>query len=147
MSTAVMKLDPFRELTNMQNRINQIFREAFSPVGEQALAASAWTPAVDIYESADAVELLIDLPGVDKKDVQVSIADSTLHLSGERRPVYENRDAYHRVECNYGSFLRSFSLPANIDSSNINAQYRDGVLHLTLPKRPESKPKQIQIDW
>jgi HSP20 family protein len=136
MASAVMKLDPFRELTTMQNRINQLFRE-FPGTGEQALTTGAWTPAVDIYESHEGLELCVDLPGVDKKDVHVSMENNVLTVSGERRLAHDdNREGYHRVECNYGTFLRSF---------NINAAYKEGVLRLTLPKRPEAQPKQIKI--
>ncbi|HXG68183.1 MAG TPA: Hsp20/alpha crystallin family protein [Blastocatellia bacterium] len=146
MSTAVMKLDPFRELTSMQNRINELFRGAFPTFGEQALTTGSWTPAVDIYESPEAVELLVDLPGVDKKDIQVHMESNVLTISGERRLTHDdNRDGYHRVECNYGAFMRSFTIPANVDTNKINAEYRDGVLRLTLPKKPEAQPKQIKI--
>ncbi len=146
MATAVMKLDPFRELTGMQNRINQLFRETFPALGEQALTAGAWSPAVDIYETHEGLELWVDLPGVDKKNIQVSMENNVLTISGERRLAHDdNREGYHRVECNYGSFRRSFSIPANIETNNINAAYKDGVLRLTLPKKPEAQPKQIKI--
>jgi HSP20 family protein len=146
MATAVMKFDPLRELANVQNRINQLFREAFPTFGEAALTTGAWTPAVDIYESPEAVELMVDLPGVDKKDIRVSVEDNLLTVSGERKLAHaDKREGYHRVECNYGTFTRSFTIPANIDTNKINAEYKDGVLHLTLPKKPEAQPKQIKI--
>ena len=146
MATAVMKFDPFREMTTMQNRINQLFQQTLPALGEQALTTGAWSPAVDIYESQEGIELWVDLPGVDKKDVHVSLENNVLTISGERRLAHDDhREGYHRVECNYGGFLRSFTLPANIDTGNVNAAFKDGVLRLTLPKKPEAQPKQIKI--
>jgi HSP20 family protein len=130
----------------MQNRINQLFRD-LPGMGEQALTTGAWQPATDIFESATAVELMIDLPGVNKNDVQVSIADGQLTINGERKlPHGENRDGYHRLECNYGGFVRGFAIPANIDTTKISAEFREGVLSLTLPKKPEAQPKQIKVN-
>jgi HSP20 family protein len=146
MATAVMKFDPFRELTGIHNRINQLFREAFSAFGDESLTTSAWTPAVDIFESPEAVELMVELPGVDKNDVHVSVTNSHLTISGERKlPHADKRENYHRVECNYGSFTRIFTIPTNTDVNNISATYRDGMLCLTLPKKPEAQPRQIKV--
>jgi HSP20 family protein len=114
-------------------------------LGEQALTTGAWAPTCDIYESPESVELWVDLPGVNKNDIHVSVENNTLSISGSRQLAHEDRDNYHRVECSYGNFLRSFTIPANVDTNNINAEYKDGVLRLTLPKKPEAKPKQIKI--
>jgi HSP20 family protein len=147
MATAVMKFDPFRELTNIQNRINQLFREAFPTFGDEALTPSAWTPAADIFESPQAIELTVELPGVNKDDVHVSVTNNQLTISGERKlPYADKRENYHRVERSYGSFTRSFTVPANVDVNNISANYKDGILCLILPKKPEAQPRQIKVN-
>ena len=106
----------------------------------------AWAPAVDIYEKASDVVLKAELPGVDPKDVDIRIENNVLTLKGERKLEGDvKRESYHRVERSYGSFTRSFTLPSTVDTSSVKADYKDGVLRITLPKREEAKPKQIQI--
>jgi HSP20 family protein len=113
---------------------------------EWALGGS-WAPAVDIYEKDGNIVLKAELPGVDPKDVDIRVENNLLTLRGERKFDNEvKRDNYHRVERSYGSFSRSFTLPNVVDTQNIKAEYRDGVLHMTLPKREEAKPRQIQIN-
>ena len=108
--------------------------------------AQAWNPAVDIYENKDNVVVKAELPGIDPKEVEISVEDGTLYLKGERKSEEEEkRDGYQRLERAYGSFARAFSLPDSVDSEKVLAEYRDGLLTVTLPKREESKPKKVKI--
>ena len=105
-----------------------------------------WTPAVDIYEDEEALTLRVELAGVDPKDVDIRFENGTLTLKGDRKlEREEKRDNYHRIERQYGSFTRSFSLPATVDPEKIKAESKNGVLVVTLPKKPEAKPKAIQV--
>ena len=105
-----------------------------------------WTPAVDVYENKDSVVVKAELPGVDPKEVEISVEDGTLYLKGERKSESEDqRDGYHRLERSYGSFARAFTLPDSVDPEKVSAEYKDGLLSVTLPKREESKPKKVKI--
>jgi len=150
---AIVRWEPFRDLVSLQDRMNRLFDESYrsrSGAGtgqddEWALGGS-WAPSVDIYEHEGNIVLKAEVPGVDPKDVDVRIENNTLTLRGQRQLDSEiKRDSYHRVERSYGAFTRSFTLPNVVDQEKIKAEYRDGVLKLTLPKREEAKPKQISI--
>jgi HSP20 family protein len=144
--TALKRIDPFREILSLQDRMNQLFRDSFTTFGDESFATGAWAPATDIYESPNAIEMCLELPGVKKEDVRVSIENNQLTISGERRLEHaDNRDGYHRLERSYGSFVRSFTVPGTIDPDKIKAEYQDGLLRLTLPKRPEAQPKAIEV--
>ena len=147
---AIVRWEPFRDLVSLQGRMNRLFDESFRGIGrggaEEDWAQGAWSPAVDIYEQDGNIVLKAELPGIDPKDVDVRVENNTLTLRGERKHDQEvKRENYHRVERTYGSFTRSFTLPNVVDTNNIKAEYRDGVLRMTLPKREEAKPKQISI--
>ena len=105
-----------------------------------------WTPRVDVKESKDAYDVMADLPGLDKNDISISLHDNVLTLKGERKSEEkkENETSYY-AERTYGSFSRSFQLPTKVDSDKINAEYKNGVLHLSIPKVEEAKPRNIQI--
>ena len=108
--------------------------------------AGSWAPAVDVFEKDGNIVLKAELPGVDAKDVDVRVENNTLSLRGERKLEGEvTRENYHRAERAYGAFARSFALPNVVDTENIKADFKDGVLQLTLPRRDEAKPKQIQV--
>ena len=128
--------------------LNRLFREALSPLmGETELSTRSWAPPVDIYETENDIVLKAELPGIDPKDVEVRVEDNTLYLKGERNYEKEVKEQnYHRVERSYGSFARSFSLPNSINADKVKAEYKDGLLTLTMPKREEAKPKTIKID-
>jgi HSP20 family protein len=128
--------------------LDRLFRDAFSSqLGETELSTRSWAPPVDIYETEDAIVLKAELPGVDPKDVEVRVEDNTLYLKGERKFEKEVKEQnYHRVERSYGSFARSFSLPNSISADKVKAEFKDGLLTLTMPKREEAKPKTIKID-
>ena len=145
---AIVRWEPFRDLLTTQREFDRLFKEAFSPMsGETELSTRSWAPPVDIYETEDAIVLKAELPGVDAKDVEVRVEDNTLYLKGERKFEKEVKEQnYHRVERSYGSFARSFSLPNSIDADKVKAEFKDGLLTLTMPKREEAKPKTIKID-
>jgi len=140
-----LSADPFRELFELQRGIDHLFGENFG-ASPEGVASKAWTPAVDVYEDDDSFLIKVELPEVNREDVKVSLNDNMLSISGERRVENEEkRENYHRVERSYGQFYRSFTLPPNVSTEAINAQFKDGVLRLTLPKREEAKPKQIEV--
>ncbi|MGH9377915.1 MAG: Hsp20/alpha crystallin family protein [Terriglobia bacterium] len=130
------------------DHFNQFFNEALSNFanGEQ-LSSKAWTPAVDVYETDHSLVLKTELPGLDPKDIEVRIENGTLYLTGERKQESEVKEEnYHRIERSYGTFLRTFKLPNSVDAENVKAEYKDGVLTLTLAKREEAKPKTVKIN-
>ncbi len=145
---AIVRWEPFRDLLTSQREFDRLFKEAFTPfVGEGELSTRTWAPPVDIYEDENNIVLKAELPGVNANDVEIKVEDSTLFLKGERKFEKEVKDEnYHRVERSYGSFARSFSLPNSIDAEKVKAEYKDGLLTLTLPKREEAKPKTIKIN-
>jgi HSP20 family protein len=145
---AVVKWDPFRDLLSIQDRMNTLFEQTLSRSrAEEGIAASTWTPAVDIYETPDTVEMKAELPGLSRDDIEIQIRDNTLTLRGERRFAKEAQEEnYLRIERAYGAFQRSFTLPATVQREKIRAVFRDGVLELTLPKAEEAKPKKIAIE-
>ena len=145
---AIVRWEPFRDLLTTQREFDRLFNEAFSPMsGETEVSTRSWAPPVDIYETEDAIVLKAELPGIDPKDVEVRVEDNTLYLKGERNYEKEVKEQnYHRVERSYGSFARSFSLPNSISAEKVKAEYKDGLLTLTMPKREEAKPKTIKID-
>jgi HSP20 family protein len=134
--------DPLRDLARMQDEMSRLFDERGLRGGESV----GWTPAVDIYEDEEGLTLRFELAGVDPRDVDIQFENGTLTLKGERKlEKEEKRENYHRVERAYGSFTRSFSLPATVDAEKIRAESRNGVLSVTLPKKAEAKPKSIQV--
>jgi HSP20 family protein len=144
-SSRGLSRDPFRELFDLQRGLNQLFDESFG-IPREDVALKAWAPAVDVYEDENAFLIKLELPEVNREDVKVSLNENTLSISGERRVENEDkRENYHRVERSYGQFYRSFTLPPNVNVEAIDAQFKDGVLRLTLPKREEAKPKQIEV--
>jgi HSP20 family protein len=145
---AIVRWEPFRDLLTTQREFDRLFKEAFSPMsGETEVSTRSWAPPVDIYETEDAIVLKAELPGIDPKDVEVRVEDNTLYLKGERNFEKEVKEQnYHRIERSYGSFARSFSLPNSISAEKVKAEYKDGLLTLTMPKREEAKPKTIKID-
>jgi HSP20 family protein len=137
--------DPFRELFDLQRGLNQLLDASFETPRED-VPLKAWAPPVDIYEDDNAFLIKLELPEVSRDEVKVNLNENTLSISGERRVENEQkRENYHRVERSYGQFYRSFTLPPNVNPEGINAQFKDGVLRLTLPKREEAKPKQIEV--
>ena len=139
--------DPFRELSTIQDRMNRLFQDAYAPNREEGLSTAAFAPATDVYEDENHVTLKLELPGIDEKDLDIRVENNNLIIRGERKFEKEEKEEnFRRVERQYGTFVRSFSLPSTVDTDNINASYDNGVLSITMPKRAEAKPKQIQVN-
>jgi len=137
-----------RELASMQDRMNRIWGSMYDRGREEVAARGSWQPAVDIYET-DAREIVLraELPGVRREDIDLTVENNTLTLRGERRRDPDVPDErYHRIERAYGPFSRSFTLPNTADPTGVRAEYRDGVLTVTLPVREEARPRQIQVE-
>ena len=146
--TILTRWDPFREFTTLQDRMNRLFRDSFGPEGrEESLTTSSFAPPVDVYEDEHNVTLKIEVPGIDEKDIDIRVENNLLTVHGERKIEKEEREEnYRRVERQYGSFTRTFTLPNTVDTENVQATYDKGVLKITLPKKAEAKPKQIKVN-
>lgn len=145
---AIVRWEPFSNLMTAQREFDRLFKDALTPfLGEGEISTRTWAPPVDIYETENDIVLKAELAGVDSKDVEVKVEENTLYLKGERKFEKEVRnESYHRVERCYGSFARSFSLPNSISTDKVKAEFKDGLLTLTLPKREEAKPRTVKID-
>jgi len=137
-----------RDFSTLQDRMNRIFRESFGPEGsDEALTTSNFAPPVDVYEDEHNITLKIEVPGIDEKDINVSIENNTLTVRGERRfEKDEKEENFHRVERMYGSFTRSFTLPNTVDPEQVSANYEKGVLKIRLAMKAEAKPKLIKVN-
>src|SRR5271157_3410007 len=143
--TLLTRWDPFREFVTIQDRMNRLFRDSYAPEGQdQSLTSTAFAPPVDVYEDEHNVTLKIEVPGIDEKDIDVRIENNTLTVHGERK--FEKEENYRRVERQYGSFTRTFSLPNTVSHDNVQADYDRGVLKIKLAKKAEAKPKQIKVN-
>ncbi len=140
--------NPLNEFEDLINRYNKALGHSRADEGNKDLfRRSDWAPVVDIKETEKAYTIEAELPGMDKKDVKVTVQDGVLSITGERKHEEETKDKkLHRVERYYGSFLRRFTLPDNIDSENVNASFKDGLLTLSLNKVEPKEPKAIEIE-
>jgi HSP20 family protein len=148
--TLLTRWEPFREFSTMQdrtNRMNRLFRELYSPEGpEESLTTTSFAPPVDVYEDEHTVTLKLEVPGIDEKDIDVRIEGNTLTVHGERKIENEEKEEnFLRIERQYGSFTRSFTLPVSVDPGQVSAHYDKGVLKVKLAKKAEAKPKQIKV--
>src|SRR5271165_2045439 len=144
--TVLTRWDPFRDLSALQNRMNRLFEEQYGGGREESLTTGAFVPPVDIYEDEHSVQLKLEVPGIDEKDLDVKVENNTLTITGERKFEKEEKEEnFRRVERRYGSFTRSFTLPNTVNTEDINASYDNGVLNIKLAKRAEAKPKQIKV--
>jgi len=142
---AIVRWEPFRDMIALEDRLNRLFQQGLGPLRDQE-SMQAWAPPVDIYETEKEIVLKADLPDVKPEDVDIRLENNTLTLRGERRFEKDVKDEnYHRVERQYGSFSRTFSLPTTVDADKIDARYESGVLRVVLPKREEARPKQIRV--
>src|SRR6201993_3934376 len=145
--TVLTRWDPFREFSTLQDRMNRLFHDSFGEGREDALATSSFAPAVDVYEDEHNVTLKIEVPGIDEKDIDVRIENNTLTVHGERKFEKEEKEEnFRRVERQYGSFTRSFTLPTTVDPEKVSAHYDKGILKIQLAKKAEAKPKQIKVN-
>lgn len=143
----LMKWDPFRELEDVSNRLNRVFGRPLARMEPNEMFTVAdWTPSADISETDTAYMIKAEIPGVNKEDVKVTIENGMLTIQGERRMEKEEKDKkFHRVERSYGSFMRSFRVPDDADESAVKAEFKDGVLNVTLTKSAKAKPKAINV--
>ena len=143
--TVLGRFAPAREFSTLQDRLNRLYRDSFA--GEEALSNTGFAPPVDVYEDEHHVTLKIEVPGIDEKDMDVRLENRTLTVHGERRFEKEEKEEnFRRVERQYGSFTRSFTLPTTVDSESVSANYDKGILSIKLAKKAESKPKQIKVN-
>ena len=136
--------DPFREMEELLDKYGRSSRNTLTNPDDKTFEFGDWMPLVDIDETEDAFLVKAELPGVEKDDVKLAIENGILTIRGEKK--IETKDQkHHRVECAYGSFVRSFTLPQTIKAEDVEAEYKNGILNLTIPKSEELKPKQIEI--
>ena len=143
------KWDPIRDLVQMQDRLSRVLTGSMLPASssEELMNRGSWLPPVDIYET-DKNELVIkgELPDMKREDIDITVDNNTLTIKGEKKVEDEVKDEkFHRIERQYGTFVRSFSLPPTVDATKVSAEYKNGVLTLRLPTKAENKPRQIQI--
>jgi len=132
---ALMRWDPFREMSTLQERMNRLFADVRSQgnLREEEVVRGSWVPAVDIFETNEAIVLKAELPGITAQDVSVEVKDNTLTLKGEKKFEKEvNEENYYRVERSYGSFQRAFTLPGTINQEKVKAKFKDGILEIAL---------------
>lgn len=145
---AIVRWDPFRDLAEVQERVNRVLGEFYGGRGQDdVMRRGTWIPPVDIYEGPNH-EMVIkaELPDIRREDIDIRVEDNTLTISGEKKLDEDvKQEQFHRVERAYGTFTRSFSLPATIDTEKVAAEFKNGVLTVKLPMREEAKPKQIQV--
>ena len=143
---SIVRRDPLRTLNSLQEQFSRLFDDPYFRGSGIDSTLTAWSPAVDIYETEQDLVMRADLPDLSEKDIDVRVENNMLTIRGERK--FEKdvaEDNYLRMERAYGSFSRSFSLPNTVNTDQIKADYRNGVLTVTLPKREESKPKQVKV--
>ena len=145
--TTLTRWEPFTGLSTLQNQMNRLFHESMLHGREDESPLTNWAPSVDIYETPNELVVKADLPDVTEKDIDVRIEDNLLTIRGERKFEKNlSEENYLRVERSYGSFSRSFSLPNTVNAEGIRAEYNNGVLTVSLPKREESKPRQVKVN-
>ena len=137
---------PFRDMVNMQREVGHLFDSLFADVDGGGNFVASWSPRADVIENNEAYIIKAELPGVNKNDVKITLRENVLTIKGEKKQEKEeNGKNFHRVERSYGSFERSFALPAEVKDDKIDAAYKDGILTITLPKAEETKPKEIEV--
>lgn len=149
----LVKFNPVRDLLNFEREFNRMFNAlenrfgiSRAPEMDEEYENAVWMPLTDIYEDNDKYTLKVDLPGIKKEDVKINYANGKLSISGERVQENETKDAkWHRIEKSYGKYYRSFTLPEQIQEDKISAEFKDGLLTITIPKAEEAKPKEIEI--
>src|ERR1700757_936578 len=141
----ITRFEPVRGVFSLQDQINRLFNEAFDRSSDEA-NLTAWAPAVDIFETEHELVVKADLPDIKPEELDIRVENNILTIRGERKFEKQvNEDHYLRVERSYGSFSRSFSLSNTVNTEAIKADYQNGVLTLSIPKREEAKPKQVQV--
>jgi len=142
-STAWPSLDRWSDL---RDDLNSLFELPWAGFGRSAQLFSGWSPALDLYQNNDNLVAMVELPGMKKEEIEISLHDGTLIIAGERKNQSSNGETAERTERYVGKFRRSITLPTRVDANKVQASYRDGILTVTLPKAEEAKPKQIQVN-
>src|SRR6059058_6476242 len=144
---SIVRYDPFRDLRSLQEEVNRLFTGNMArSFDEEGIARGSWSPNVDIYENKDQIVLEAELPGMKREDFDLSVENNVVTLRGERHfEKKDDSDNYHRVERAYGNFTRSFTLPNTVTAEGATAEYTNGVLRVTLPKREDTKARRIEI--
>jgi len=144
-----LELAPWSALdrwSNLRNELNSLFKMPLeSTFGRGGQLFTGWSPALDLYQSSDKLIAVVELPGMRKEDIDISLHDGTLTVSGERKRESRGGEKAERTERYVGAFRRSITLPTRVDASKVSETYKDGILKVTLPKAEEAKPKQIQV--
>jgi HSP20 family protein len=141
-----VRWNPFHDMTLLQHQMNRLFESSLQGWPGESDGVSNWMPPADIYETDGDLVVMTDLPGVDPKQIEVRVENNVLTVRGERRFEQKSeKENFHRVERSYGTFARSFTLSTSVDADKIRANYKDGVLSISLPKAEQAKPKRIQI--
>jgi HSP20 family protein len=145
----LIRWNPWKEMVSMRERMNRMFDDSlFHPDRrEDGLGMGVWSPAVDMFEKDDTVVIKAELPGLDRKDISLDLQNGILTLKGERKHENEVKDEnFYRREMSYGKFVRSFSLPVEVDADKIKAEFQNGLLTIEVPKPEQHKPKQITVN-
>lgn len=137
-----LSLDPLEQISNLREEVNRLFE---SPLAGLTQAFNSWSPAVDLYEDKDNLIVKAELPGMKKEEIDVSLHEGALTISGERKIEREEKGETYRSERFFGRFQRSVMLPSAVEESKVSASYKEGILTITLPKSEEAKPKQIEV--
>src|SRR4051812_28509063 len=141
----ITRWTPYNDFNSLQSTLNRVFQD-FNRGSDELTTSGSFVPAVDIYEDQNGITLKMEVPGVSEQDINISLENNTLTVSGERKfEKNEKEENFHRIERRYGSFTRSFSLPNTVDAEKVNAGYENGILSIQLGKKAEAKPKQIKI--
>jgi HSP20 family protein len=142
----VIRWDPYRDLSSFADRFNRALGSAAGRERDEELNLGTWIPPVDISEDKDRITLTAELPGFTEDQVEVQMEGGVLTIRGERKFEDEKEGRnFHRLERSYGTFVRSFTLPNNVDRENIHASFKNGLLEIDLPKREEARPRQIKV--
>ncbi len=145
--TLITRWDPFREVSTLQERMNRLFSDQLGAITHDEALTGNFVPPVDVYEDENSIQVRLEVPGIDEKDIDIRLENNVLTVRGERKFEKEEKEEnFHRIERRYGSFTRSFTLPATVNSEDVKADYEKGVLRIQLAKRAEAKPKQIKVN-
>lgn len=143
----IVRYDPFRDLRTLQDEVNRLFSSAAPATsGREEMLNGVWAPKVDIFENKENLVLEAELPGMNRDDFELSFENNVLTLKGERKfEKKTDEENYHRVERSYGTFTRSFTLPNTVTADGAKAEFTNGILHVSLPKREETKARKIEV--
>ena len=146
MASELSRWEPMRELSNLRDEMERVFRQAFGGEVDEASLGGAWSPALDVEETEDAFEVHLEAPGIKPDDIEITLEEGVLSISGERK-FYEDKseEGFRRVERRFGRFHRALRLPAPVDADKVAATYRDGLLSVSVPKAEAAKPRKIEI--